>query len=81
METFRTLGYQPGVGRCLHALGNMALAEKDFLAARKLYDDALTLNLSIGLRGFCRLQPLSAGCAGASAGSGQRRRLRLSAGS
>jgi hypothetical protein len=28
VATFRALGCQPGVGRCLHALGNGALAER-----------------------------------------------------
>jgi tetratricopeptide (TPR) repeat protein len=50
-ETFRALGYQPGVGRCLHALGNVALAGGDSMAARSFYDEALKLNLSRGLRG------------------------------
>jgi tetratricopeptide (TPR) repeat protein len=52
METFRTLSYHPGVGRCLHALGNLALAEENKPAvARKFYEDALALNQSLGLRG------------------------------
>ena len=44
LSAFQTLGYQPGVAKGLHALGNAELAKNELIRAEQLYRKALELN-------------------------------------